>query len=106
MQEAAKLLIVDDDRDFGAHGDFDRRASKHSYQLMLDQRRDWIALAAAAGVRAADGKLVVGPEVYGSVLVSHSSADLPKPSGPTTAPSRNSSPALNKGKMLDHSFFF
>ena len=40
---------VDDDRDFGAHGDFDRRASGQSYQLWLDQRRDWVALAGLAG---------------------------------------------------------
>jgi len=40
---------VDEDRDFGAHGDFDSRAQNHSLQVWLDQRRDWIALAAAAG---------------------------------------------------------
>jgi NAD(P)-dependent dehydrogenase (short-subunit alcohol dehydrogenase family) len=40
---------VDDDRDYGAHGDFDDRASYHSYQLALDQHRELIALAGAAG---------------------------------------------------------
>jgi NAD(P)-dependent dehydrogenase (short-subunit alcohol dehydrogenase family) len=40
---------VDDDRDFGAHGDFDARSTPHSYQLWLDQRRDWIVLAGAVG---------------------------------------------------------
>jgi len=40
---------VDDDRDFGAHGDFDARSTPHSYQLWLDQRRDWMALAGAVG---------------------------------------------------------
>jgi hypothetical protein len=36
---------VDQDRDFGAHGEFDDRSHTHSYQLWADQRRDWIALA-------------------------------------------------------------
>ncbi len=40
---------VDQDRDFGAHGDFDDRATDHSYQVWLDRRRDWVALAGAAG---------------------------------------------------------
>lgn len=40
---------VDQERDFGAHGTFDDRSHAHSYQLWLDQRRDWIALAGAAG---------------------------------------------------------
>jgi predicted DNA-binding protein with PD1-like motif len=40
---------VDDVQDFGAHGMFDDRAHAHSYQLWLDQRRDMIALAGAAG---------------------------------------------------------
>ncbi len=40
---------VDEDRDFGAHGEFDDRAHAHSYQLWADQRRDWIALAGAVG---------------------------------------------------------
>jgi NAD(P)-dependent dehydrogenase (short-subunit alcohol dehydrogenase family) len=31
---------VDDDRDFGAHGEFDDRAHAHSCQLWADQRRD------------------------------------------------------------------
>jgi NAD(P)-dependent dehydrogenase (short-subunit alcohol dehydrogenase family) len=40
---------VDDDVDFGAHGDFDDRAANQSFQLLLDQRRDWVALAGLAG---------------------------------------------------------
>jgi NAD(P)-dependent dehydrogenase (short-subunit alcohol dehydrogenase family) len=40
---------VDDTRDFGAHGKFDDRSHAHSYQLWLDQRRDWIAVAGAVG---------------------------------------------------------
>jgi NAD(P)-dependent dehydrogenase (short-subunit alcohol dehydrogenase family) len=36
---------VDDDRDFGAHGDFDKRAHKRSLQLWADQNRGWLALA-------------------------------------------------------------
>ncbi len=40
---------VDSDRDFGAHGKFDDRSHSHSYQLWLDQRRGWIALAGAVG---------------------------------------------------------
>jgi NAD(P)-dependent dehydrogenase (short-subunit alcohol dehydrogenase family) len=52
---------VDEDRDFGAHGKFDDRAHKHSYQLWADQRRGWIALAGAVGaavdaVRSGPGK--------------------------------------------------
>ena len=40
---------VDQDRDFGAHGDFDRRAHNHSLQVWADQDRDWICLAGALG---------------------------------------------------------
>jgi NAD(P)-dependent dehydrogenase (short-subunit alcohol dehydrogenase family) len=40
---------VDEDRDFGAHGEFDDRSLSHSYQLWLDQRRDWIAVAGVVG---------------------------------------------------------
>ncbi len=50
---------VDDERDFGAHGQFDDRSHAHSYQLWLDQRRDWIALAGAVG--AACDVLCNGP---------------------------------------------
>ena len=46
---------VDDTRDFGAHGDFDDRATNVSWQLWADQRRDWLMLAGlgAAGLLAA-----------------------------------------------------
>ncbi len=40
---------VDQDRDFGAHGDFDRRAHSSSWQVWVDQDRDWICLASALG---------------------------------------------------------
>jgi len=33
--------------DFGAHGDFDQRASSHSLQLWADTHRGWLALAGA-----------------------------------------------------------
>ena len=39
---------VDDDRDFGAHGDFDQRAASFSPQLWSDQHRN--LLLAGAGV--------------------------------------------------------
>lgn len=38
---------VDEDRDFGAHGDFDRRASNWSLQLWSDLHRDWLMVAGA-----------------------------------------------------------
>jgi NAD(P)-dependent dehydrogenase (short-subunit alcohol dehydrogenase family) len=46
---------VDDTKDFGAHGDFDDRATDTSWQLWADQRRDWLMLAGlgAAGLLAA-----------------------------------------------------
>ncbi len=40
---------MDDERDYGAHGDFDDRAKDISYQLWLGQRRDWVLLAGLAG---------------------------------------------------------
>jgi NAD(P)-dependent dehydrogenase (short-subunit alcohol dehydrogenase family) len=40
---------VDDERDYGAHGDFDDRSADFSYQLWLDQRRHWMLLAGLAG---------------------------------------------------------
>jgi NAD(P)-dependent dehydrogenase (short-subunit alcohol dehydrogenase family) len=40
---------VDEDRDHGAHGDFDRRANRYSKQLLLDQYRRWIAGAGLLG---------------------------------------------------------
>jgi NAD(P)-dependent dehydrogenase (short-subunit alcohol dehydrogenase family) len=40
--------------DFGAHGDFDQRAHKRSWQLLLNMNRRWIALGLfAAGATAA-----------------------------------------------------
>ncbi|HEX5271910.1 MAG TPA: SDR family oxidoreductase [Gemmataceae bacterium] len=46
---------VDDTKDFGAHGDFDARATDFSWQLWADQNRGWLALAGvgAAGLLAA-----------------------------------------------------
>ena len=49
---------VDEDRDFGAHGDFDDRAHAHSFQLWADQHRDWIALA---GLAARPGRVPSRP---------------------------------------------
>ena len=43
------LEPVDEERDYGAHGDFDDRAKDFSYQLWIDQRRDWVLLAGLAG---------------------------------------------------------
>jgi NAD(P)-dependent dehydrogenase (short-subunit alcohol dehydrogenase family) len=49
------LHPVDDDRDFGAHGDFDDRAASFSYQVWASRYRNWLALAGlgAAGLLAA-----------------------------------------------------
>ncbi len=46
---------VDDTKDFGAHGDFDARATAFSWQLWADQNRGWLALAGlgAAGLLTA-----------------------------------------------------
>ncbi|HEY2413666.1 MAG TPA: SDR family oxidoreductase [Pirellulaceae bacterium] len=38
---------VDDEVDYGAHGDFDGRAHDHSSQALADRHRGWIALAGA-----------------------------------------------------------
>src|ERR1041384_4039099 len=38
---------VDSDRDYGAHGAFDARATDHSYQLWATTHRGWLGLAAA-----------------------------------------------------------
>src|SRR5262249_35855022 len=40
---------VDQDRDFGAHGKFDNRASDYSVQVWADRCRDWLAAAGIAG---------------------------------------------------------
>lgn len=40
---------VDEQRDFGAHGDFDTRAQSFSWQLWASQNRTWL-VAASAGV--------------------------------------------------------
>ena len=46
---------VDDDRDLGAHGPFDDRATDRSWQLWADRNRGWLALAGGglAGVAVA-----------------------------------------------------
>jgi NAD(P)-dependent dehydrogenase (short-subunit alcohol dehydrogenase family) len=46
---------ADRDRDFGAHGEFDKRSTGHSFQLWASQRRGTLATAA---VLAAGGALV------------------------------------------------
>ncbi len=38
---------LDQDRDWGAHGDFDARSRNFSRQVWADQHRDWLALAGA-----------------------------------------------------------
>ncbi len=43
---------VDSQRDFGAHGDFDKRASNFSWQLWASQHRVPLALAGLAGLMA------------------------------------------------------
>ena len=43
---------IDQDKDHGAHGDFDDRAADYSLQVWADQGRDWILLAGAAGALA------------------------------------------------------
>jgi len=40
---------VDDEQDFGAHGDFNDRSKTASYFSELDRRREWIALAGLTG---------------------------------------------------------
>ena len=41
---------VDEDQDYGAHGEFGEQARARSIQLWLDQRRDWIVLAGLGGL--------------------------------------------------------
>ncbi len=49
---------VDRDRDFGAHGDFDRRASSWSLQLWTDLHREWLMVAGAGLAGLLCGSLV------------------------------------------------
>jgi short-subunit dehydrogenase len=44
---------VDDTKDFGAHGTFDRRAHRSSVQLWADLHRGWLALAGGGAALAA-----------------------------------------------------
>lgn len=47
---------VDDDRDFGAHGEFDARARGQSWQFWANKHRRWLAVAAGVvGALAAAG---------------------------------------------------
>jgi NAD(P)-dependent dehydrogenase (short-subunit alcohol dehydrogenase family) len=46
---------VDEDRDFGAHGDFDARAHSSSVELWTDLHRDWLLLAGAGVLGAVCG---------------------------------------------------
>ena len=55
---------VDDQRDFGAHGDFDYRARDFSWQLWASQNRGWLALAGLIGL-------------FGCLLRGRSSGRLP-----------------------------
>ena len=43
---------VDEERDYGAHGAFDSRAHRKSWQLWLDTHPGALALAGAAGLAA------------------------------------------------------
>ena len=47
---------VDDEDDYGAHGDFDDRAADFSYQLWLDQRRLWVLWAGLAALARRHGR--------------------------------------------------
>lgn len=38
---------LDEDHDYGAHGDFDSRSENHSLQLWADQHREWLTVAGA-----------------------------------------------------------
>jgi hypothetical protein len=49
---------VDQDKDHGAHGDFDREAHAHSVQLWSDLHRDWLLLAGAGIAGAVCGSLL------------------------------------------------
>ncbi len=44
---------LDEDRDFGAHGEFDDRSRPRSVQLWADQRRGWVGRAGIAGAALA-----------------------------------------------------
>jgi NAD(P)-dependent dehydrogenase (short-subunit alcohol dehydrogenase family) len=46
---------VDSEKDFGAHGKFDRRATSHSPQLWTSMHRGWLAVGAALLVGATIG---------------------------------------------------
>jgi hypothetical protein len=50
---------MDQDRDMGAHGRFDRRATSHSLQLWMNLNRNWLALA-GAGAAIALGAVLAG----------------------------------------------
>jgi short-subunit dehydrogenase len=41
---------VDDERDFGAHGDFDSRAREFSWQWWANKNRDWLIAAGLGGL--------------------------------------------------------
>jgi hypothetical protein len=43
---------VDEDRDFGAHGRFDRRARSSSWELVFSKHRRAFAAAAAVAIAA------------------------------------------------------
>jgi NAD(P)-dependent dehydrogenase (short-subunit alcohol dehydrogenase family) len=82
---------VDAERDFGAHGDFDSRATNHSLELWASQHRGWLALAglSVAGLLAAalwprngdhvssggaEGRRLGNEEVYYSEQIARSPA--------------------------------
>lgn len=64
---------VDDDHDFGAHGDFDRRASYKCAELSLSMNRRWIGMAAAV---AAFGAALVALRMRNGAQQDHEQEEL------------------------------
>jgi NAD(P)-dependent dehydrogenase (short-subunit alcohol dehydrogenase family) len=99
---------VDEDRDFGAHGEFDDRSHAHSLQLWADQRRNCIALAGAIG--AACDAACNGPDKFwrggliGLALGTLSAlgmAALSRPDGPERHPGSRSAGGNGRGSVAD-----
>jgi outer membrane protein OmpA-like peptidoglycan-associated protein len=69
-----RLMVAGDVKPFvyAAQLSFDIRAQSDTYAGK--KRGSAVGIAAAAGVRVADKKLVVGPELYGSTVVTNSKA--------------------------------
>lgn len=98
---------VDQERDFGAHGQFDDRSSPHSAQLWLDQRRNWIALAGAIGAALATKRGGIGKSWRGGLiglalgtLGALGAAALSRPDQPTRDVRRPRIPAKDREPSL------